>query len=113
MRCMEWLLEEAAVVMDMPLNVFLLINIRIKKIYPIWYSFFSHNTVYFTYNVISVAILVGSRDQWTQFWKRAIQIPFHQSLDAIDPMVSEEKIKVYDGRRTPSDRPGELKTHLN
>jgi hypothetical protein len=53
MRCMEWLLEEAAVVMDMPLNVFLLINITIKKIYPIWYSFFSHNTVYFTYNVIS------------------------------------------------------------
>ena len=58
MRCMEWLLEEAAVVMDMPLNVFLLINIRIKKIYPIWYSFFSHNTVYFTYNVISGAVVV-------------------------------------------------------
>jgi len=51
------------------------------------------------------AILVGSRDQ---FWKRAIQIPFHQSLVAISPVVSEEKIKVYDGRtdrrrRTPSD----------
>ena len=47
-----------------------------------------------------MAILVGSRDQWTQFWKRAIQIPFHQSLAAIGPVVSEEKIKVYDVRRT-------------
>ena len=52
-------MEEAAVVMDMPLNVFLLINIRIKKIYPIWYSFFSHNnTVYFTYNEIVGAVIV-------------------------------------------------------
>jgi len=59
MRCTEWLLEEAAVVMDMPLNVFLLINIRIKKIYPIWYSFFSHNnTVYLTYNEIVGAVVV-------------------------------------------------------
>ena len=64
--------------------------------------------------------MVGSRDQRTQLWKRAIQIPFHQSLAAIGPVVSEEKIKVYDGRtdrrRTPSDGksspglwPGELK----
>jgi hypothetical protein len=37
-----------------------------------------------------VAILVGSRDKQTQFWKRAIQIPFHQSLVAIGPVVSEE-----------------------
>ena len=44
------------------------------------------------------AILVGSRDQQTQFWKRAMQIPFHQSLVAIGPMVSEEKFKVYEGR---------------
>jgi hypothetical protein len=44
-----------------------------------------------------VSILAGSRDQRTQFWKRAIQIPFHQSLVAIGPVVSEEKIKVYDG----------------
>ena len=65
--------------------------------------------------------MVGSRDQRTQFWKRAIQIPFHQSLAEIGPVVSEEKIKVYDvrrtdGRRMPSDGkssrglwPGELK----
>jgi hypothetical protein len=46
------------------------------------------------------AILAGSRDQRTQFWKRAIQIPFHQSLVAIGPVVSEKKIKVYDVRRT-------------
>jgi hypothetical protein len=38
------------------------------------------------------AILVGSRDHRTQFWKGAIQGSFHQSLVAIDPVVSEEKI---------------------
>jgi hypothetical protein len=36
------------------------------------------------------AILVGNRDHWTQFWKRAIQGPFHQSLVAIGPVVSEK-----------------------
>jgi hypothetical protein len=30
----------------------------------------------------------------TQFWKGAIQGPFHQSLVAIGPVVSEEKIKI-------------------
>ena len=66
--------------------------------------------------------MVGSGDQRIKIWKRAIQIPFHQSLVAIGPVVSEEKIKVYDVRRTdgrrwtPSDGksshglwPGELK----
>jgi hypothetical protein len=38
------------------------------------------------------AILVGSRDHRTQIWKGAIQGPFHQSLVAIGPVVSEEKI---------------------
>jgi hypothetical protein len=38
------------------------------------------------------AILVGNQDHWTQFWKGAIQGPFHQSLVAIGPVVSEEKI---------------------
>ena len=38
------------------------------------------------------AILVGSRDQRTQIWKGTIQGPFHQSLVAIGPVVSEEKI---------------------
>jgi hypothetical protein len=41
-----------------------------------------------------VAILVGSRDHRTQFWKGAIQGPFHQSLVAIGLVVSEEKIKM-------------------
>ena len=40
------------------------------------------------------AILVGSRDHRTQFWKGAIQGPFHQSLVAIGLVVSEEKIKM-------------------
>jgi hypothetical protein len=38
------------------------------------------------------AILVENRDQRTQFWKGAIQGPFHQSLVGINPVVSEEKI---------------------
>jgi hypothetical protein len=52
------------------------------------------------------AILVGSRDHWTQFWKGAIQGPFHQSLVAIGPVVSEEKIKMWnvDGRTTDDRR---------
>jgi hypothetical protein len=41
------------------------------------------------------AILVGSRDHWTQFWKGAIQGPFHQSLVQIGPMASEELIKMW------------------
>jgi hypothetical protein len=69
------------------------------------------------------AILVGSRDHRTQFWKGAIQGPFHQSLAAIGPVVSEEKIKMWnvdgwttdDGRKVMTiahmaKRPGELKT---
>jgi len=41
------------------------------------------------------AILVGNRDHRTQFWKGAIQGPFHQSLVAIGPVVAEEKIKMW------------------
>jgi hypothetical protein len=40
------------------------------------------------------AILVGSRDHRTHFWKGAIQGPFHQSLVAIGLVVSEETIKM-------------------
>jgi hypothetical protein len=40
------------------------------------------------------AILVGSRDHRTQFWKGANQRPFHQSLVVIGPVVSEEKVKM-------------------
>jgi hypothetical protein len=38
------------------------------------------------------AILVGSRDHRTQFWKAAIHGSFHKRLVAIGPVVSEEKI---------------------
>jgi hypothetical protein len=34
--------------------------------------------------------MVGSRDHRTQFWKRAIQRLFYQSLVAIGPVVSEK-----------------------
>ena len=40
------------------------------------------------------AILVGGLKFRTQFWKGAIQGPFLQSLDAIGPVVSEEKISM-------------------
>jgi hypothetical protein len=47
------------------------------------------------FSIFSLATtLVGSRDHLTQFWKGAIQGPFHQSLAAIGPVVSEEKIKM-------------------
>jgi hypothetical protein len=39
-----------------------------------------------------VAILDGSRDQRTQFWKGAIQESFQQSLVDIGSVVSEEEI---------------------
>ena len=41
-----------------------------------------------------VAILVESQDHRTQFWKGAIQGPFHQSLVGINPVVSEENISM-------------------
>jgi hypothetical protein len=45
------------------------------------------------FSIFSLAtILVGSRDHPAQFWKGAIQRLFHQSLVAIGPVVSEEKI---------------------
>ena len=54
-----------------------------KKFHPPFFLFFS-----------LAALLVGSRDHRTQGWKRATQEPFHQSLVAIGPVVSEEKIKM-------------------
>jgi hypothetical protein len=52
------------------------------------------------------AILVEIRDHQTHVWKGAIQGPFHQSLVAIGPVVSEERLKCEmstDGRRMKSD----------
>jgi hypothetical protein len=59
------------------------------------------------------AILVGSRDHRTLFWKGAIQGPFHQSLVAIGPVVFEEKIKMcnVDGRTSQEKRGNRLKMH--
>ena len=48
------------------------------------------------FSIFSLAAnLVGSRDHRTQFWKRAIQGPFHQSLVQIGPVASEELIKMW------------------
>ena len=45
------------------------------------------------FSILSLAaILVGSRDHWTQCWKGAIQESFQQSLVEIGSVVSEEKI---------------------
>jgi hypothetical protein len=63
------------------------------------------------FSIISLAaILVGSRDHRTQFWKGAIQGPFHQSLVAIGPVVSEVKIKMWnvDGQTTDDGRKGHV-----
>ena len=46
-----------------------------------------------------VAILVGSWDHRTHFWKGVIQGLFHQSLVAIGPVVSEEKIFMWISHR--------------
>jgi hypothetical protein len=55
-------------------------------------------TIKISYPLFSIfslaAILVGSRDHRTQFWKGAIQGPFHQSLIQIGPVASEELIKM-------------------
>jgi hypothetical protein len=45
------------------------------------------------------AILVGSRDHQTKFWKGAIQGPFHQSLVPIGPVISDEKIFMWISHR--------------
>jgi hypothetical protein len=45
------------------------------------------------------AILVGSWDHRTQFWKGAIQGSFHQSLVAFGTVVSEEKIFMWISHR--------------
>ena len=52
------------------------------------------------------AILDGSRDHQTQFWKGAIQGPFHQRLFQIGPVASEELIKMWkvNGRTTDDGR---------
>jgi hypothetical protein len=42
-----------------------------------------------------VAILVGSRDHRTQFWKGAIQGSFHKSLVAISPVVSGQNFSYF------------------
>jgi hypothetical protein len=55
------------------------------------------------------AILVESRDHRKQFWKGAIQEPFHQSLVAIGPVVSDEKIKT---RKANDERNLMAKAHM-
>ncbi len=62
-----------------------------------WLSSFRGEDVFLIssplFSIFSLAaILVGSRDHQTHFWKGAIQGPFHHSLVAIGPVVSEEKI---------------------
>jgi hypothetical protein len=58
--------------------------------------------------------LVGSRDHRTQFWKGAIQGPFHQSLVQIGPVASEELIKMWkvNGRTTNDGRSVVTIAHL-
>ena len=55
--------------------------------------FFLNSSSFFSIFSLA-AILVGSRDHRTQFWKGAIQGSFHQSFVAIGPVVFEEKISM-------------------
>jgi hypothetical protein len=57
-------------------------------------SFLTCITGFFMFfsNLSLAAILVGSRDHRTQFWKGATQEAFQQSLVEIGSVVSEEKI---------------------
>jgi hypothetical protein len=59
-------------------------------------SFLAYISGFFSSPLFSIlslaAILVGSRDQRTQFWKGAIQESFQQNLVDIGSVVSEEKI---------------------
>ena len=55
-------------------------------------DFFLISSPLFLFLAWFLAILVGSRDHRTQFWKGAIQGPFHQSLVTIGPVVSDKKI---------------------
>jgi hypothetical protein len=62
-----------------------------------WLSSFRGEDFFFIssplFSIFSLAaILVGSLDHRTQFWKGAIQGSFHHSFVAIGLVVSEEKI---------------------
>jgi hypothetical protein len=46
-----------------------------------------------------VAILVGERDCWTQFWKRTIQWLFHQSLVLIELLVPDKMVFMWISHR--------------
>ena len=48
-----------------------------------------------------VAILVGSRDHRTHFWKRTIQWLFHQNFVLVEQMVSDKKIFMGISHRGP------------
>ena len=57
------------------------------------------------FSIFSLATsLVGSRDHRTQFWKGAIQGPFHQSLVQIGPVASEKLIKMWKVNGRTDDR---------
>jgi hypothetical protein len=46
-----------------------------------------------------VAILVGSRDHRTQFWKRTMQWLFHQSLVLIEQLVPDKRFFMWISHR--------------
>ena len=67
-----------------------------KKLSSFWLALKQQWTIKISsplFSILSlVAILVGSRDHRTQFWKGAIQESFQQSLVEIGSVVSEKKI---------------------
>jgi hypothetical protein len=74
-----------------------------KNLSSFWLTLKQQRTIKISSPLFSIlslaAILVGSQYHWTQFWKGAIQGLFHQSLVAIGPVVSEEKIFMWISHR--------------
>ena len=79
-----------------------------KDLSSFWLILKQQWTIKISYPLFSIfslaAILVGSRDHRTQFWKGAFQGPFHQSLVQIGPVASEELIKMWKVNGRTDDR---------
>jgi hypothetical protein len=75
-------------------------GMKFKKNLLLWNYWANLNLSSPLFSIFSfAAILVGSRDHRTQFWKGAIQGSFHKSLVAIGQVVSEEKIFMWISHR--------------
>jgi uncharacterized membrane protein YagU involved in acid resistance len=77
-------------------TLFVLISIKLFYYYLQGKVLVTLSKFHLLFSIFSLAaILVGSRDHRTQFWKGAIQGPFHQSLVQIGPATKmAAKLKI-------------------